>query len=394
MSEPIAQPEPVDSALLQHLRQAHAPFFGALDPVTVPEPVVFSFEGSFSADHVAAIWTWVMRDLAPRIAVPVVGESATETIQDTLIAQMRATEAHAVGDNDHQRRLIAQLGGDAARERLPTVVAALECRQAIAEALRVGRLGETMSEPALTAAIRTFTARRPPLAALLGHAMLVGFADPARLVMRVTAIAGDESDTTVMRAGLAPLIEAVLANAQSQLSPLFQEGPFADVDLVCRAIERFHQLIRPVTSCMALGSRSRWLTVAGGLTRLMSERIERRLADLIADMNLALRPREGTDRLDRDRILAALSGCYLLKTARDCRDSLALNRVIDLDWEQIGQVLELHIERNLARLRQEPDDRITAARLEAAIKMSELRFGQDYANVMRRARDRAERRLA
>ncbi len=44
-------------------------------------------------------------------------------------------------------------------------------------------------------------------------------------------------------------------------------------------------------------------------------------------------------------------------------------------------------------LRQNPNDRVTSARLDAAIKMAELRFNTEYAECMRRAKDSAERRV-
>ena len=52
------------------------------------------------------------------------------------------------------------------------------------------------------------------------------------------------------------------------------------------------------------------------------------------------------------------------------------------------------MQRNLELFRQNPSDRVIGARLDAAIKMAGLRFNPDYADVLRRARDGAERRVA
>jgi hypothetical protein len=126
---------------------------------------------------------------------------------------------------------------------------------------------------------------------------------------------------------------------------------------------------------------------------VVSERIEPRLREAGPDLNRAMRRREGTDRLDSDQILLALNGVYLLATVRDCRDSLALNTAFDQAWAQVGQGLEIHLERCLEILRANPTDRIASARLEAGIKMAELRFSAEYAEVLRRAKDAAERRI-
>jgi hypothetical protein len=88
-----------------------------------------------------------------------------------------------------------------------------------------------------------------------------------------------------------------------------------------------------------------------------------------------------------------MNGIYLLATVRDSRDSLAVNAVFDQVWAQTGQALEIHIERNLEALRRNPADSASSARLDAALKMAELRFNQDYAETMRRAKEVAERRV-
>ena len=81
-----------------------------------------------------------------------------------------------------------------------------------------------------------------------------------------------------------------------------------------------------------------------------------------------------------------------MATIRDCRDSLALNEVFHETWSYAGQALEMHLTRNLEQLRETPTDQNVLARLDAGIKMAELRFSAEYAEVLRRARDAAGRR--
>jgi len=83
---------------------------------------------------------------------------------------------------------------------------------------------------------------------------------------------------------------------------------------------------------------------------------------------------------------------YLLATVRDSRDSLAVNAVFDQTWAQTGQALEIHIDRLLQQTRTNPADQVLAHRFDAALKMVEIRFGQDYADTIRRARGTIERR--
>ena len=141
-----------------------------------------------------------------------------------------------------------------------------------------------------------------------------------------------------------------------------------------------------------LNIHGRWAAVCAGLTKTISERIEPKLRDVAPDLNMALRKREGTDRLDSDQVLSALNGMYLLAAVREARDSLALNALFEQVWTQTGQALEIHIERLLQQLRAAPADAIVSARLDAALKMAEIRFNLEYADTLRRAKESAQRR--
>jgi hypothetical protein len=217
---------------------------------------------------------------------------------------------------------------------------------------------------------------------------------PTKLITAAIRISGSASEVALTRTGFGPMIDALLAHAQNQIPPLAQMGTFSDMDLVCRAVDRFHRLMRAMTGYVELNRNGRWAMIASALTKSVSERIEPKLRDVAPDLNKALRKREGTDRLDGDQILSALNGIFLLATIRDSRDSLALNALFDQVWNQTGQALEIHIERLLQALRANSADSIASARLDAALKMAEVRFNQEYADTLRRAKDAAIRRVS
>jgi hypothetical protein len=231
------------------------------------------------------------------------------------------------------------------------------------------------------------------LAALLFQAAMGQVANPSRVIATVVKLCGNAEEVSITRNGFAPLMEAILAHAQSQLRYLQLTGPFADTDLVCRSLDRFHRLVRSLTGYIEFARGSRTTQIIATITKSVSDRVEPRLREVVTDLNQAMRrPREGADRIDNDRLLGAINGVYLLATVRDCRGSLALNAVFDQAWSQTGQALELHIQRNLDLLRQSPADPMIGARLDAAIKMAEIRFNAEYAETLKRARAAAERR--
>lgn len=377
------------------------PFLGLLDSNLVNDPVDYDFDGAIARSHAVAAWTWMVRDIAPDLMdVEVRGDDpaavqALDALLPELLTRARAALAEAGSSREAERRLMAQLGGKDAFARLPMVLNALRSRALLEKTQGFGRaINGLTDDAALVGALQSMPLQDQTATALLMQAAVGQVTNPTRLVAAVLRIAGAPTETAVERAGLAPVVDAVLAHAQSQIPVLAQMGPFADVDLFCRAVDRFHRLIRSVNGFIEFARNGRRAMILGALTKAVAERVEPRMRDVGPDVNKALRrAREGADRFDPDLLLSALNGVYVLASVRDARDSLALNAVFDQTWTQVGQALEVHIQRNLEILRQDPDDAATQQRLDAAIKMAELRFNAEYADVLRRAKEAAEKRV-
>ncbi len=398
MNDSSASSIRTETSLSRRPRTAVRPFLGLIDPVLVPGPTDFDFDGGISEQHAQAAWTWMIRDLAPDLIDAEVSDEdpATRQALDLLMPELlqRARTTLSTQTEENARRMRVQFGGEEVFARLPLVLNALKCRGLLEKAQAFGRATNGMADDAaIGLAIQSMPLSDAGVTALLMQAAMGQVANPAKLMGAVIRMAGSSTEQAVMRAGLAPLVDAMLSHAQAQIPALQQSGPYADVDLICRSIDRFHRLMRAVTGYIELGRLSRWSTMVAALIKTASELIEPRLAKVGPDVNLAMRRRSGTDQLDGEQVLAALNGCYLLATVRDCRDSLALNTLFDQLWTQVGQALEIHVQRNLELFRQNPSDKVTGGRLDAAIKMSELRFNTEYADVLRRVRDGVERRV-
>lgn len=379
--------------------RASGPFCGLIDAILVHEPVIESFPGSVNAEAAEAIWVWVKRDLCADIFAPekLTGDTLmaadVEAAMPEILGRMKAGLAQGQGDTEGARRLVAQLGREDARQHLPTVMLALRNRALLGKAQAFGKATNTISdEAALGAAMQAMPLQDPALAALVFHAAMGQVAHPTKLILAAIKVSGAATEVSVRRAGLGPLIDACVAHAQNQLRFFQAAGPFADMDLVCRALERFHKLVRALTGYLEFARGSQATSALSAITKHVSDRIEPRLKEVVTDLNQAMRRRENADRLDTDKLLAAVGGIYLLATVRDCRDSLALNTVFDQAWHQSGQALEIHIQRNMDLFRANPDDANTIARLDAVIQMAQVRFSPEYAETLKRARQAAERR--
>jgi hypothetical protein len=356
-----------------------AALFNALAGVLAEDGGAFAFAGAIEKRHARAIWTWLARDVAPELV-----ERAGRVIESVR---------HG---SDAELRLKSQIGGAVVWDRLPVALTALKSLPLLARAAAFGRAVNAIEDDeGLLAALESIPRKDGRLAALLMMAAVGQVLAPGRLVRAAIGLAGREDEAALDRAGLGPLLDAALAQAQNLVSAVRQTGPFADIDLACRAVERFHRLVHPILTYVELDHPGPRRERIGTLIRFVSNEIEPRLRQLTPDIGRALRQgRDGVDRLDADSLLAALNGVYLLGVVRDCRGSLALNEAFDEAWARAGETLEFHLTRTMDRLRASPADPVLAGRLESGLKMAEIRFGADYAEALRAGHEALVRRVA
>jgi hypothetical protein len=272
---------------------------------------------------------------------------------------------------------------------------AIRSRALLDKAGEFGRAtGGMADEETLALALKSMPFDEPDIMPLLMQAVIAQCAGPGKLMAATVRLAGSPEEAAIRRAGFGPLVDAMLAHAQSQLALVGTDADaYADTDLTCRAVDRFHRLTRAICNYINLARGSDWSRIVADLTRQLSARIEPRLKTITPDLSQSLRrARNGVDVLESDRLLSALNGIYFLATVRECRDSLAVNVLYEQVWTETGQMLEALVNRNLEQYRENPDDEIVAARLDAGIKMAEVRFNGAYADILRRARDSAIRR--
>ncbi|SFZ85863.1 hypothetical protein SAMN02983003_3035 [Devosia enhydra] len=378
--------------------RAEPAFAGLIDGVLVRAPQPFVFAGAIDDTTAQSVWTWMKRDLAPDLVAALAGAPPAEQAESldglmgTLLTRARDAIAAASTSEDAERRMRVQLGGEDVVSRLPAVLTALRCRAVIGKARDFGRATNAMTdEAALAGALQSMPLQDQTVAGLLMHAAMGEVQQPARIMSALIRLVGSGSEAAIGRAGYAPLVEALLAHAQNQLGAMEGQGPFRDIDRACAALERFHRLSRAVTGYVEFAPLGRWTGVVSGLTRHASDRVALHLRDMVPTLSRALRGDSASD--EHESGLEAFNAMYMLATARDCRDSLALNTLIDPLWQQVGQVIEHHSERQREALRTHEPTAVRLARYDRAVRLVELRFGAEHAEILRRAREAATRRL-
>lgn len=376
-------------------------FLSVFKEILVGDFAPISFNGSLKLSHMRLVWVWLSRDVMPEIKQHLLGvkdiDSAKSALQPHL-SELIAKASDAIflaSDNpDTERRLIAQLGGEEIKLRLPIIINTLKCNSLLSKASSFGKSSNSLEDDELEEAILSLPLKEKRVTSLLFHAIVGQTKDPSRLIIAASNIIGGALEKSYKGAGFEPLIEAMFAHAQNQISIIEdQAGHFGDVDLICNAIIRYHHLMRAIGGNVEIERGSHWYKTTAELTKFMAQRIEPRLNNVSFNVNSAMRkPRSGPDKVDADQLLSALNGIYLLVAVRQARETLALNAIFEKIWGETGQSLEVLIDRNMEVLKQDPTNAIVLARLDAGIKMAGLRFGQEYGDVLLRAKQVIERR--
>lgn len=382
---------------------AEESFLAAFESILVDEPVDFEFDGSLNRVHMRAVWRWIVRDIAPDLPATIsstldkggsIDAVLDSVLQDTT-AKVRKIAAEAETSAEVARRVRSQLGGEEVKDRLPVVLYALRCRGLLAKANAFGRASNSLpDEAALGAALQSMPLNDPHAAALLFHAVVGQSTNPSKLMSAVVVVAGGASEAAIKGAGFAPLVDGILAHAQNQFSRLKgANGALAKINDVSAAITRFHKLVRAISAYVELDRTSRWSMIISQITKNMAQRVEPRLREVSADVSQSMRrPREGADRVDAERLQAALDGMTLLSSIRDAKESMALNALFDKAWTETGQSLEVLLNRNLDLYKQDPSDKNTEQRLNMGIEMAKVRFNEEYAEILRRAAESVRKR--
>jgi len=363
-----------------------------IGPVLVDDVSVLDPKGAVFSGHANAVWQWLCRDVDQTLSTRAVAavDAPDPGPASALCAEVGRHLADAIASaaagEDQARRVRVQIGSIAAYECLDQLEVAFRSRPLLAQALAFGQAFDELDDDVVAAAaLKSFPASTRMYPFLM-HAAVGRIASPYKLVSALVEAAGGCTETAVLRSGLEPVMDALVAHAQHLLAHICRDGPFIDMDQTCRAIHRFHGLVRAGSIVTENDGRGRWAVQTTQLVARVSDYLAPRLHRVEADLRQSLRPsRFEADAADSTLLLEALNGIYLLSTIREARDSLGVNAAFETVWAKTGNVLEMLIERNLDAFRQNPGDEMITRRLEAAVNMARIRFNPEYADIVQRA---------
>lgn len=379
--------------------------FEMLEPVMMrSSPLIF--ETAIERRLLERFWVWLERDGAPNLVEALKAKSLEMPLEiNRLVAtafreMVEPLEQHyalALKNTEAQRRLTIQLGGFEVYEAYPVILTAirhyaqLQAAKELAAHISQYDTEEEYSEVVGAIELPVGAGQKLWCTALV-HNMVW----PGKFMMGVLAHCYGDTEQTVRKSGYGPYGDAMVVNLQ-QLTDTIEEqaGVFSDVDLMCLAIDRFHRIARILHSYLDLGKSSQWNHCIEILTVRVAKALEKRLSVVVPNVTKVLRtPTESAQALfTTDQVLQAYNGVYLLDAARHAKESLAVNSIVDRTWNELGKSLEILLERSLEDQKAAVfGDTLALAKVDIAIKLSAIRFGAEYAQIMTKNKDNIERR--
>lgn len=379
--------------------------FELLQPISMrSSPLIFGM--AIEKKHLEKFWVWLERDGAPEY----IGQLKEKILKDPkkadqLIAmafkelvkplQDQLEAAHA--SSEFQRRLTIQLGGFDVFEAFPLIITAFKNIDKLRAAKDLAaHVKQYETEEEFSDLVEAIELPSGSVQKLWCTAFVYHMAWPGKFMLGVLDHCFGDTESAVRKSGYGPYGDAMIINLQQLVDTIEEQaGVFSDIDLMCLAIDRYHRIARVMHYYLELGKSSQWNHCLEVLTSRVSKVLEKRLSQVVPNVTNVLRtPTQNAQILfTTDQVLQAYNSVYLLDAARNAKESLAVNNVVERTWNELGKSLEILLERALEDQKAAAfGDSLAIAKVDIAIKLCAIRFGAEYAQIMSKNKDNIERR--
>ncbi|MGJ8528466.1 hypothetical protein [Maritalea sp.] len=372
--------------------------------VTSAAPVIK--QAAISKDAIEHLWEWAQRDLDPDVVANLnqaLGSGAIPTDYELekhlseIINLVEPLYVKCNSDDELQRRLSIQMGGAEVYEVVPTILLAFNYVGYIQSGATFGRELSSFDDPeALKYALEQIDFPSTDIKKLWCLSFVAGVARPDILAATIAKLCFANTEEAFKKTGYSEFLDALVLEAQKQIEIIEQQaGLFKDVDLMCKAIDRFHHIARGLHLHLDLPKSAKWNLLLEGFTKRGAVALHSRFSDVLANMKNVLRPTKGetSAAINPADVLQAYNGLYILSATRSARESLAVNAMVEKNWKDVGYALENLIDRVFEHYKRVgANDKVTRTRVEVLIKFCAIRFGLDYATTLAKHKSNIERR--
>lgn len=382
-------------------------FFQPFKPHVIEEVLPRHQAGWISKPSLDGIWTYLAREVLPETLAPFVDPEhgfhvSTDEERAALVRDLRVEAfakldrivAAAKDDDLAHQRVQSRVGGPQVYEDL---VELLTLRDRIVGLERLYAklpvsvvMGEG-SESILRDVVTPQVLASPSDAALIAAGVSGRLSSPAILVRLATVAAQSDDPKDVRRAPLGPFVDVAISCLERKAMRC--EAAIRSPGMVIVAMEqvkKFHDGVRAISSALQIENDAAWRQRMSQIRREMSDVVGREIDQLIPIVRRAFHLGPSAkpsveDATDAEKAVAVYA------MARRCRDSLALNETINRIGQTAEQAIDLYGRELFDKIRKssgrQKDDLVAIS--ENLLRMAEHLQGDEYAQFLRRSRDKA-----
>ncbi len=376
-------------------------------------PLPPKHKGIIARASLLSIWTWCCRDVSPDLFAAAEDEvNAIEDLDDQTLQRIGTALRNQVSVTlrSHldaiwqsvkaRQRLAAQLGGERVLEDAVDLIEIFE-KQDILSDLRkhiplVTRLEDVRDDHNIAEAISAFVASRPDDGVWAAATLAGSGQTPKVLIGILQPLIESDDAKLIWNSPYRVFVDLYLYEIERQIVLLREQLEVrSDAQSSVATIDRYHDLMRYIHVEIDFDEGSGWQPKLNDLVRQMSAAVSGELENVAGLLRRALKIRSGRDGgstgIDDNAVDDAARGLLHLVAASRSTDSLAINELIARCTRETEQTLDLLTKTAFDDfLGCDDEDRMQRLQVvNAAIRLSAIMFGDDYAAHLQRSRDNA-----
>ncbi|WP_208977971.1 hypothetical protein [Labrenzia sp. 011] len=396
----------------QRRNQIQRMFFAPLEDFLINETLPIRQEARINRGMLTRVWTWLGRDVMPNDFRTVMDQAGNAEVSGervaALVQALRTRSVDAVGEALHRsevseterRRMGIELGGERGIAELRDIQKIFSAERWLVPFLQ--NIPDRINEQRLkrdTDVLRLVdkcSDRFPDHVAVIAAALIDRSDAPAALCKFAARLAGDEDPKTIENSQFAPFVDVVMSEAE-RLQILALEHCRNNPDPVAfsQALLEYHSLVRGVERDMDLSLSGKWHKRLAESKRSISNVVTTELNNAHGAVRRALQvpkfDRTGKLQVDQSAIDEAVRTLRVVTLVRTASETFAVNEVGKRTRQAVEQTLEIVTRSQISDLGKARGKELQAhlAAADVAIMLSEIYFGSEYADQLRRSRQTA-----
>ncbi len=404
---------PVESTPLRSGREVvPRMFFHTLEEFLINEHLPEKQEGRVHRPVLNRVWTWISRDVLPHdIDILIRQVEAGKLNEDRLDTMVRALRRRAVdaistalekgkSSEKEYRRLSIELGGERGLADLRDINKIFAAEgwlvpflNAVPESLTERRLKGDID---ILKMVEKAAHRFPEYNSVVAAALLERADRPSALCSFAGRLARSDDPRVIGQSPFAPFVDMVLSEAE-RLNILAEAHRTRNPDPVAfsQALQEYHSLVKGVELDMDLSQTDTWRKRLSNTKKKISDIVSRELASahgaVRRSMQVPVLNKAGDFKVDQNAIDDAVRALRVVVMVRNATETFAVNDIGKRTRQAVEQTLEIVTRSLITELRKQHGKALDAhvAAVDVAIMLSEIYYGADYAQQLRRSRQSA-----